>query len=127
MVRLYGADTRPTEDVLAWYLARRQRCRELMWDVANGALESGCDVVLELGLIGAAERAQAYDAARGLESRWVVVCVDAPRDVRRTRVMARNTRGGPVQVVPPEHFERASDLWEPLTLAERRNLELLDV
>jgi hypothetical protein len=42
--------------------------------------------------------------------------LDAPRDVRRERVNARNLERGATftMIVPPAVFELASDLWEPL-------------
>jgi hypothetical protein len=40
--------------------------------------------------------------------------LDAPRDVRRERVMRRNVEKGPTfsMVVPAPFFEMASDVWE---------------
>ena len=57
-----------------------------------------------------------------------MVCVDAPIELRRERVMARNAAGGEgVQVVPPEFFELASRAWEPPTQAERARWAWRDV
>ncbi len=53
--------------------------------------------------------------------------VDAPRDVRRQRVLARNAAAGSLtQVVPEAFFERASDAWEPVTEAERADWPIAD-
>ncbi len=127
MVRLFGADQRPSENVLAWYFERRERCRALMWDVACDALRAGTDVILELGLLTAAERERFYALAHDEAFELSVHVFDAPRDVRRERVQRRNDSNEPhTQRVPLEVFERASDAWEPPSDAERANWPLLD-
>ena len=128
MVRLFGDDPRPAEDVMAWYLERRERCRGLLWEVAVSALCCGTDVLLELGLVQRSERETYYERAR-VENLMLVVCVlDAPRAVRRERVANRNRSASDfTQVVPPEFFERASDAWEPPEESERSAWSLIDV
>lgn len=127
MVRLFGADPRPAEGVMAWYLERRERCRGVLWDLTLDVLACGTDVVLELGLVGRREREAFYERARveGLE--LIVHLVDAPRVTRRERVARRNQSPGPfTQIVPLELFERASDAWEPPTEAERAAWAIVD-
>jgi predicted kinase len=127
MVRLYGADARPRDNVIAWYLERRDRCRHLVWDVALDVLRSGTDVFLELGLVTAAEREAYYAKARDEGGRFAVHLFDAPRDVRRERVSRRNESPGPfTQVVPPEFFERASDAWQAPTESERKTWGIVE-
>lgn len=128
MVRLFRDDPRPAEGVMAWYLERRERCRELLWDVALDALRCGVDVFLELGLLQRAEREAYYERARTDDLTLVVYVLDAPRSVRRDRVAARNLSPGPhTQIVPAELFERASDAWEAPLDAERATWGLIDV
>lgn len=128
MVRLFGADTRPTANVMAWYLERRDRCRALLWDVALDALRCRTDVFLEIGLLASAEREAFYARVRDEEIRLAVYLVDAPRSVRRERVAQRNRSAGPfTQVVPIEFFERASDAWQPPSEAERVTWDIIDV
>jgi predicted kinase len=128
MVRLFGADTRPGENAIAWYLERRERCRRLVWDVALDVLGCGTDVFLELGLVTAPEREKFYARARDEGLKFAVHLLDAPRDVRRERVLGRNQTPGPfTQVVPLEFFERASDAWQPPSEAERATRGILDV
>ena len=126
MVRLYGDDPRPA-DVLPWYLERRDRCRELAWAVAEDVLASGTTVWLELGLVAAAERQAWYQRIHAADLALAIWLVDAPRDVRRARVAARNQAGAPfTQQVPPAFFERASDAWEPPDEHERATWRLRD-
>ncbi|KAB2897948.1 MAG: ATP-binding protein [Kofleriaceae bacterium] len=128
MVRLFGGDPRPAENVMAWYVERRDRCRALIWDLAARALDCGTDVVLELGLVASHEREAFYAQARAEDVDVRILLVDAPRDVRRDRVAARNQSGAPfTQIVPPAFFELASDAWEPPTESERSRWNIIDV
>lgn len=128
MVRLFGADPRPQDNVIAWYLERRERCRGLLWDVALDVLRGGVDVVLEFGLVTIADREAFYEKAQAEDLRLVVYLVDAPRDVRRERVLRRNKTPSPFsQIVPLEFFERASDIWQPPSDSERAARGIIDV
>ena len=128
MVRLFGADPRPQDNVIAWYLDRRERCRGLLWDVALDVLRGGVDVVLEFGLVTIADREAFYEKAQAEDLRLVVYLVDAPRDVRRERVLRRNKTHSPFnQIVPIEFFERASDIWQPPSDSERAARAIIDV
>lgn len=127
MVRLFGGDARPAENVLAWYLERRDRCRELLWDVTLDVLRSGTDVLLEAGLVSAVDREACYRRARAEDLRTIVYLVDAPRDVRRERVLRRNQAPTEfTQIVPLAFFERASDAWEAPSDAEREAWDIVD-
>jgi predicted kinase len=127
MVRLFGADARPPEDVIAWYLERRERCRGLLWDVTVDVLHNGIDVVLEFGLVTAADRQTLYEKAGAEDLRLVVYHLDAPREIRRQRVVRRNECPGPfTQVVPLKLFDRASDIWESPSESERRAWGIID-
>lgn len=115
MAQLYGADERPATGRIEWYLERRDRCLAQIWKLTAALCEVGTRVVLEIGLIRRAEREAFYrrveDAGYGL----AVYVLDAPREVRRARVMRRNEERGETfaQVVPLDFFELASDMWEP--------------
>lgn len=127
MVRLYGDDVRPATDVMSWYLERRARCAGGLWTLATEIAWVGSDVVLELGLVRAAERVATYEKARLEGLPLTIRLVDAPRDVRRRRVAQRNVEGGSfTQAVPPDVFELASDAWEPPSEAERDAWGILD-
>lgn len=128
MVRLYGQDARPTDNVVAWYLERRERVRDLLWDTAVEILATGTDVLLELGLVSRAEREAFYAKAQDEEVKLTVYCVDAPREVRRQRVVQRNASAGEhTQIVPMEFFDRASDAWELPLGAERQALSMIEI
>jgi predicted kinase len=127
MVRLFGKDTRPQEDVIAWYLERRERCRALIWDLACELLGSGADVFLELGLVTSQEREAYYTKAREREFQLVVYLLDESRDIRRERIVERNRSAGEhTQIVPIPFFEVASDAWQPPTEAERKAVDIID-
>lgn len=127
-MQLFGDDERPGTNVIGWYLERRARCVGALWSVANEIAFVGSDVMLELGLVRAAERVDIYQRARLADLRLSIRLVDAPREVRRERVARRNADPGPfTQVVPAEIFELASDAWEPPSEAERDTWGILDV
>jgi len=115
MTALFSQD-RPETGRREWYVERRQRCTERIWEVAKAAAETGCDVVLEPGLLRRAERERFYARIEEAGLRLKVYALDAARDVRRARVMQRNDARSETfsMVVPLEFFELASDLWEPL-------------
>ena len=128
MVRLFGKDIRPQENVIAWYLERRDRCRALLWDLACEILSTGADVFLELGLVASHEREAFYAKARGGDLRLVVYLLDESRDIRRERIVERNRSAGErTQIVPLPFFEVASDAWQPPTEAERKAMGIIDV
>lgn len=127
MVRLYGPDPRPEADVVRWYLERRERCREALWETALAALACGIDVLLEGGFVTRAERETACERAAAVGVALRVHLFDAPRDVRRGRVEARNAAAhAHTQVVPLAFFERASDAWEAVDEVERRKWKIRD-
>jgi predicted kinase len=115
MAQLYGADERPRTGRIEWYLERRDRCLEQIWKLAAALCEVGTRVVLEIGLIRRQEREAFYRRVEDAGLALSVYVLDAPREVRRERVMRRNEERGETfaQVVPPEFFELASDMWEP--------------
>ena len=128
MVRLYGQDVRPTENVIGWYLERRERVRGLLWATSLDVIATGTDVLLEAGLVSLAERQAFYEKAQDEDIELTVYLVDAPREVRRERVMARNAAAVEhTQIVPIEFFEKASDAWEPPSSAERTNVSMVEV
>lgn len=128
MVRLCSADTRPKDDLIGWYIERRERCRGLLWDVSIGILSVGVDVLLEIGLVSAKERYAFYDKARAKDLLLRVHLSDARRDVRRERVARRNQDAQPfTQIVPPALFEAASDAWEAPSEAECEACNLIAV
>jgi predicted kinase len=115
MTALFRPD-RPEANVIQWYVERASRCVERIWAVARDVAATGTDVVLEVGMLRRRDREQLYARAAEADLALTVHALDAPRDVRRERVERRNREQGPTfsMIVPPEFFERASDLWEPL-------------
>lgn len=129
MARLYGADERPASGRVAWYLERRDRCLAQIWEVADNLVALGTRVVLELGLIRRDERAAFYRKVDDVGHPLTVHLLDAPRELRRERVLRRNEARGETfaQVVPLEFFELASDLWQPPDDDERRDRDIREV
>jgi predicted kinase len=129
MAILFRPD-RPETGVMEWYRERVDRCIDQIWQVAKDVTLTGTAVVLEIGLIQRHQRASFYRRIdeEGLD--LTIHVLDAPRELRRERVEARNrTRGDTFSmVVPPEVFDLASDLWEPPGAAEceGRDIHFID-
>lgn len=117
MATLFAPDRPATAgvDVMAWYVPRTLRCLAQIWKTAEAVLHAGGNVVLEVGLIQQHQRDAFYARMGPWAAAMVVHVLDAPRDVRRERVLRRNAEQGATfsMVVPPHIFELASDLWQP--------------
>ncbi|HEY6558186.1 MAG TPA: ATP-binding protein [Polyangiaceae bacterium] len=112
MTALFQPD-RPQTGVIEWYVERAGRCVDQIWSVAEGILDAGVSVILEIGLLQRHQRETFYGRVSGRE--LTIHVLDAAREVRRARVEQRNRMQGATfsMVVPPAVFELASDLWEP--------------
>jgi predicted kinase len=97
-----------------WYLERKDRCTEVIWNAAQRIVAVGTDVVLELGLIQRQSREAFYKRSEASGLSLSVYVLDAPREVRRERVRRRNgEKGHTLSMVVPDHvFNIASDMWE---------------
>jgi len=115
MATLFSADRPDAADVMAWYVPRTLRCLEQIWKTAEAVLNAAGDVVLEVGLIQQHQRDAFYARMGPWADALVVYVLDAPREMRRERVLRRNAEQGATfsMVVPPHIFELASDLWQP--------------
>ncbi len=115
MADLYGADPRPESGRLAWYGERVDRCLGLIHDLSVRVADLGSDVVLEVGLVQRAPRLRFYERCAASGHELVVLCLDAPRELRRERVRSRNSQQGETwsMHVPDAIFELASDAWQP--------------
>ncbi len=113
MAELFRPD-RPETGVVEWYVERAARCVEQIMAVASAVLALGTDVILEIGLLRRLEREAFYRRVDAAGHAMRVYVLDAPREVRRERVSARNRDRGATfpLIVPPAIFELASDFWE---------------
>lgn len=124
MATLFSPD-RPSlpERIPEWYLQRKQRCLDLIWNMSSEILDSGNDVLLELGLIRRIDREAFFERIQSYQVQLFVL--DAPRSVRRERVKNRNMERGATFAmdVPDAMFEFANSLWEPLDDTEYAFIE----
>lgn len=113
MARLFGADM-PQPLQYDWMIERVGRCEGLIWATAAGVLAAGRPVILDIGLMRRADRARVREIAEatGLDLRFHFV--DAPREVRRARVLDRNViRGESFAIeVTPDLFEFIEGVYE---------------
>jgi len=113
MAVLFRPD-RPDHGVVEWYVERAARAVEQIARVTLAIVDTGVDVVLEIGLLRRREREDFHRRIDGVKGGSTLYVIDAARDVRRERVAARNHARGPTfsMVVPAAVFELASDRWE---------------
>ncbi len=111
--RLFSPD-RPSTDVMQWYIERKARLLDHIWNHGQSLRACGIAPVLELGLVQQQSREDIYKRARVAGADLTVYLLRASREVRRERVMRRNVEMGPTfsMVVPAPFFEMASDAWE---------------
>jgi predicted kinase len=116
---LFSLD-RPDNDVVSWYVERKARLIDHMWNHALSLLAMGVTPILELGLVQRKNRESFYQRARDAGVELQIVVLDVPREVRRERVARRNVEKGPTfSMVVTEHiFEIASDMWQCPDAAE---------
>lgn len=114
MATLFRPD-RPATGVMEWYIERKERCIDQIWKLTCDIIDTGTNVVLELGLIQRRDRMGLYDRVDAAGYDLTVYVLEAPREVRRQRVQERNRRKGETfsMEVPDQIFELASDMWEP--------------
>jgi predicted kinase len=117
--RLFGPDVDGPID-FRWMVERLGRCEAQILATAADVLAVGTPVVLDIGAMRRVnrERVRQFAQAKGLALQWHFV--DAPPEVRRARVVARNSAKGEtfVREVPPEMFELMEQLYEAPEPAE---------
>lgn len=123
-VQLFSPD-RPSTEIMPWYIERKARLLDHIWNHAQAVLACGTPPVLELGLVQRRSREDIYERAHEARVELALYLLVASREVRRERVMRRNIEKGPTfsMVVSAPFFEMASDLWEEpdeLEIAENR-------
>jgi predicted kinase len=116
---LFSPD-RPSTDFVSWYVERKARLIDHLWNHALSLLATGITPILELGLVQRKNRESFYQRARDAGVELQIVVLDAPREVRLERVARRNVEKGPTfSMVVAEHiFEIASDMWQCPDAAE---------
>ena len=116
---LYG-DDRPARLDMAWVLPRLRRCEALIWQTSRQILDTGRDVVLDLGLMRRADRARLKNLAAAAGHAVQPCFVNADRALRWQRVQRRNADKGDGYSfeVTQAMFDGAEAFFEPPTEEE---------
>jgi len=93
MWKLYGADL-PQPMNIGWIMERVDRCEKHIWSMAKQVVTNGCEVVLDLGFPKSVKRNAFKKLAQEIEVPVQVHFLNAPRLVRRQRVLDRNNEKG---------------------------------
>lgn len=118
---------RPPTGLWEWYRDRVNRCKQQIQLITESALQVGIEVILEIGLVLRSDRDNFFIWLDSMNTELKIYLLDAPREVRRERVVKRNLEKGATfsMEVPADIFELASDIWQPLADEELngRNVE----
>lgn len=93
MGQLYGLDL-PKPLNFSWIMERVQRCEQRIWATAAEVARTGGNVVLDLGFLKIKSRSGFLALAAANEHPTQLHFVNAPHDLRRSRVLTRNTEKG---------------------------------
>ena len=93
MGELYGPDL-PKPLNFPWIMERVQRCESRVWATAAEIAQHGGSVVLDLGFMKVNDRSRFVALAEAKALPLQMHFVTAPLDLRRSRVMSRNTNKG---------------------------------
>lgn len=112
---LFSPDRPPGAFSPAWYLERKQRLLDAIWNHGREVAASGIDIILELGLVQRAPRRAFCERVQAEGFDVIMHVLDAAPEVRLARVRRRNVERGETfaMVVTDEVFALASGLWEP--------------
>ena len=99
---------------MQWYVERKHRCIEQIWNLTCDLIDTGTNAILELGLVQSQDREDLYSRVDSSGYELKVYVLEASEDVRRQRVRDRNeTKGETFKMeVPDEIFELASSMWQ---------------
>jgi predicted kinase/GNAT superfamily N-acetyltransferase len=114
MQRLFG-DDRPDALTFDWVVPRLHRCEGMIWSLCRQILAGGGRVVLDLGFMQRANRDRIRLLAEAEGAEVAAWFLDAPRDLRRQRVMRRNEEKGETYslTVSPGMFDAMDGLFQP--------------
>jgi predicted kinase len=101
------------------HVRRVQACRDLIWLAARELLTRSIDVVLDDGFFLRSDRLRFVALAKEVEAEAAIHAVEAPADLVRTRLIARN-RELPVFnfFIDPEMLRSFQTMYERPTAAE---------
>ena len=119
MNQLYGPDLPKPLD-FGWIMERVGRCEKRIWDTAAEVARTAGNVVLDLGFMKIDSRTEFANLAESCSLPSQLHFVDAPHDIRRQRVLARNTDKGETFSfeVTPGMFDFMEKQFERPTEAE---------
>jgi predicted kinase len=127
MLELYGPDM-PQPLNFAWIMERVKRCESRIWKTAKDVAKNGSNVVLDLGFMKVKNRLEFSNLAKEAGLTVQLHYVTAPLELRRARVLARNTDKGETFSfeVTPQMFDFMEGQFEPPTGAELAVASMFD-
>lgn len=109
MCRLYGSN--PPD---AAFRVAFQKIDDLIWDLSQKAVNSGCNVVLDYGFWSKADRKKAYEKALHLTDNVVFHCLNCDMEIAKKRALKRS---GQLHI-DEACFDNFLPLYETMTAEE---------
>lgn len=99
---------------LSWTFERISRCEAQIWSIALQSINSGNDVIFDLGLQRLADRERIKLQCEEMNVEYQFYCLVADKKIRRERVVERNKGTGDSFSFPvsPEMFEITDGMFE---------------
>ncbi|NND70007.1 MAG: ATP-binding protein [Rhodothermales bacterium] len=93
MIELFGPDMPQPLD-FRWIMDRVKRCEQRIWVTASDVAKTGGSVVLDLGFMKRENRSEFVELSHTCSLPTQLHFVDAPHDIRKKRVLKRNSERG---------------------------------
>ncbi|WP_395375228.1 AAA family ATPase [Marinicella sp. W31] len=125
MAKLFESD-KPKTPCIDWYLERKSRCLEVIYDMAHRVLLTNKKIILELGLVQRVSRNQFYQWVNKVGFDLQVLVLNAPRSIRKERVKKRNIEKNESfsMEVSEDFFNFCSDIWEEPLVDEKKEVQI---
>ena len=119
VMQLFGAEA-PEPMEPRWWADRCTRCSDRIWNVCQGLLDKGVDIVLDFGFPRAVHREEHRERAEQCGAEVHLHVVTASAALRWQRVQARNRARGETFAlrVSESMFGSSEAWWEPPAEAE---------
>ncbi|KJZ09284.1 hypothetical protein TW85_22395 [Marinomonas sp. S3726] len=113
---------------LTWTFERISRCESQIWSIAKQSINTGNDVVFDLGLQKMTDRERIITICKDLNFHYKLYYLNADKNIRLNRVFERNKSKGKTFEfnVSIEMFEITDKMFEIPTSLELENIEYLN-
>jgi predicted kinase len=113
---------------LKWTFERISRCESQIWSIAKQSINTGSDVIFDLGLQKVSDRNRISSLCKELNIKYKFYYLNADKITRHNRVIERNKGGDTFEFpVSPEIFEITNLMFELPTSSELEYTNFIEV